>query len=111
MSKAILIVDMPKSCGDCIFSNPDGDYCPFLGCVTFTEFLHRRKEKCPLRELPERKDIAVSSLATHVHRAEGWNDCLDTITGECVCGDPDSDKCPKGEVNETLAGDDTSRNQ
>lgn len=36
---------------------------------------------------------------------------LDTDLGECICGDPDSDECPKGESNEALAGDDTGRDQ
>lgn len=36
---------------------------------------------------------------------------LDTDSGGCLCGDPDSDECQKGESNEALAGDDTSRNQ
>ena len=42
----------------------------------------KRADWCPLRELPERKDIAVSNLATHVYRAEGWNACLDAILEE-----------------------------
>lgn len=29
MSKGVVVVDIPDKCSDCVFSAPDGDWCPF----------------------------------------------------------------------------------
>lgn len=87
MSKAILIMDMPKCCGDCVFSNPDGDHCTFLGEVTLSEYGVCKKANCPLRELPERKETKCydnDDWRTVVTKTmnEGWNACLKVIEGK-----------------------------
>lgn len=73
--KAVLVIDMPTDCIKC----PLGDgYCwnvfPIKG----------KANDCPLRPLPQRKEIRNSiqyrGLAEKYHK-EGWNDCLDEITG------------------------------
>lgn len=90
MSKAVLIMDMPKCCGDCVFSNPDGDYCPFLGEVTRSEYETCKKADCPLRELPERKPERIlktlgktvkTTRFEHSDLNIGWNACIDAIEG------------------------------
>lgn len=62
MAKAVLIMDMPESCGECKFlyefqgikkchlMNVLNNGASRLSQNTFTE---KRHEKCPLRELPE----------------------------------------------------------
>lgn len=92
MSKAVLVMDMPEKCKYCPFQMVayDSDlfeegecFCCFE-CQTVQEYVDKDKKAdwCPLRELPERKDVAASNLDTHVYRAEGWNDCLDAILEE-----------------------------
>lgn len=89
MSKAILVIDMPKSCRECpagnsMISDREDELCacelifPFLDevrCVD--EYINSRPDWCPLRELPEKKQNAC----THGFAA-GWNACIDAITGE-----------------------------
>lgn len=82
MNKAVLIMDMPKSCGDCVFSNPDGDYCPFLGEVTLSEYEGCKKANCPLRELPEKHNTDARQVGEQwAVFNQGWNACLDAIEG------------------------------
>lgn len=77
-SKAVLVMNMPESCRFCRLRY---DY------RCFAENGHRIMDKdskpdwCPLREFPEKKEEAKEPLATRLYRAEGWNDCLDVITG------------------------------
>lgn len=86
--KAILVMEMPKCCSDCIFSNPDGDYCPFLGVITFSEYETCKKADCPLREMPEKRPVMIlSNLGGRATTASfkesdlniGWNACIDAI--------------------------------
>ena len=95
MSKAILIIDMPRSCGRCEFCleitenhhvcqqvSDDNERCKRLDYdVEFYQY--EKPEWCPLRELPEKKERLVvtddydggySHGFTH-----GYNACLDEI--------------------------------
>ena len=53
MSKGIIVVDMVDKCEDCVFSNPDGDCCPFHGEISYTEYGSRRPDDCPIKPIPE----------------------------------------------------------
>lgn len=93
MTKAILIMNMPESCSECKFlyefqgikkcqlMNVLNNGVSRLSQNTFTE---KRHEKCPLRELPEKKETVHSqecytnSYFTDEMNA-GWNACIDEI--------------------------------
>ena len=73
--KAILVIDMPKSC----------DECPL---VVNDECMKERKNNkpkaCPLRPMPQKRENNEEWLNEY-HRddyADGYNRCIDEIMGE-----------------------------
>ena len=74
MSKAILVMDMPERCSECNFSNPDGDWCPFHGEVSYPEYGSKKPDDCPLKPIPKKYDGWFLS-----DRTRGWNACIDKI--------------------------------
>ena len=89
MSKAILVMDMPKSCDMCEFvnkSNPpvygiDKMYCDFPGIGDdVSDYIECRPDFCPLREMPEERE--ENHIGTYEYNFnEGWNACIDAIGG------------------------------
>lgn len=96
--KAILIVDMPKSCGECpLRTSLEANY---LYCIATLPRLKIdpmtaqiiKEHKCPLKPMPEKKEtldgiefeIVGNTMweNTSLSYALGWNACLDAITGE-----------------------------
>lgn len=93
MAKAVLVMDMPESCSKCKFlyefqgikkcqlMNVLNNGASRLSQNTFTE---KRHEKCPLRELPEKKET-FTTLECHSNgqltegMKVGWNACFDKI--------------------------------
>ena len=88
--KAILLLDMPKDCDDCDFSEwrkdmdwGDGDYCQINGIQCSN---NHRSNHCPLRKLPE-KDMDYGSIPIEqMWDADeqtawwnGWNACVDKL--------------------------------
>lgn len=94
MAKVVLVMDMPESCSKCkfLYEFQGIKKCQLMNVLngglarlsqnTFTE---KRHEKCPLRELPEKKapdnELALSPmLKEHICEFErGWNACLDAV--------------------------------
>lgn len=83
MSKVVLVLnEMPESCGNCRFTDSGGDVCCLCNKdISEREFETKKPEWCPLRELPEKEDLRESEGADYIW-SEGWNACLDAITGE-----------------------------
>lgn len=56
MSKAVLIIDMPKSCDECDFIDTQLHYCtiPWFG-KDVSDYVVCRHEECPLKEMPEKQ--------------------------------------------------------
>ena len=84
MSKAVLIMDMPKNCIKCPFESCSK--CKIKPTVGITVIPQKaRPELCPLRKLPERKDLSGdvhdSISAGKEIAAASWNACLDAIEG------------------------------
>lgn len=89
MNKAVLLMDVPGKCFDCNLCvlDTDGSISCYYNkreiCSNVGEN-NSRPEWCPLRLLPDRKEI------TEKYRWEdrlpsfkcGWNWCLDEITGD-----------------------------
>ena len=88
MSKAVLVMDMPENCKDCIMSiqsqeKHTGQFC--LRCIyTPTIMIDKSGEKtdwCPLRPLPEKKEKYSLMGDNSAGRVDGFNDCIDEILG------------------------------
>lgn len=78
MSKAVLIMDMPSSCEECILRN-EGACFPVskensICGVYYTMKEGRKPDWCPLRELPKKK-----SVYTNGHYSDGYNACIDEL--------------------------------
>ena len=72
ISKAILVLDMPESCGDCPLQT---EY-DTLRCVVNNEIvtMDARPDWCPLKPVPEKVDIPYLTIWD-----AGWNACIDEI--------------------------------
>ena len=96
MSKAILVIDMPKNCEECRLMNEhyDNDY----GWQTYCGAdYHRIKEKnkkyfCPLKPLPKKDNCKIPYISNRIKLSDGeevayymgFNACLDEILGEKI---------------------------
>ncbi len=87
MSKAILVMDMPKSCDVCDFVTVDclsgymicdNPLSEQYGCDV-TNYIGRRAEGCPLREVPQRKNENTMFYDSEHYFAGGYNACIDEI--------------------------------
>ncbi len=86
MPKAILIMDdMPECCADCpcSFFERDNPILNLICGVTQEDAYNVGKpDWCPLRELPEKKETNYYMNNKEKGIVEGWNACLEKITGE-----------------------------
>lgn len=80
--KSVLVINTPSDCKEC-------DCHLWLVCVPKDEDLEPDEngrysipDWCPLRPLPQKKETnGHEPFEIFMHR-EGWNQCLDAITGE-----------------------------
>ena len=80
MSKAVLVIDMPETCEECVLnSNNHGrpDYCKIL--IKPVNYIERRKD-CPLMPAPEEQEVWYDDSVSDWDR--GYNSCLREIMGE-----------------------------
>lgn len=98
MSKVIAVMDKPENCQSCVFGvckyslplskNTKGYYCQLLPKeqrvvqdFDYDAVVHL--DNCPLVPLPEKKESdTVMDHDIDFGMAEGWNACIDAITGE-----------------------------
>lgn len=88
MSKAVIVMDMPKSCNKCKFFNSQYQYCDLKGLPLKrkdgkygrTKISRERADWCPLRELPEKKPkqvpVAYSYFGAYNN---GWIPCSERL--------------------------------
>ena len=81
MSKAILVMDMPKNCFDCRFQ--EMGFCEAVhsvGEMIPDDDLESKPDWCPLREMPEERE--ENHIGTYEYNFnEGWNACIDAMIG------------------------------
>lgn len=78
MSKAMLIMDMPKCCDRCLLkvkANYGTGKCVINDSVIGD--IHRRQDWCPLREAPRK--ITERTRLCNKWYAQGYNACVDEI--------------------------------
>lgn len=87
MSKAILIMDMPKNCAECslcgtqdgeYFCIPD-DFAHYLGDSYVNRFCENKPEWCPLKPIPEKTIPFPIDDEEQKQFCKGWNACIDEI--------------------------------
>lgn len=97
MSKSVLVIDTPENCYDCPFGTAYcGEleyvgYCELADCLDCDEILTTEehydcesKSKpvwCPLMDLPEKDNGDYPANTFDAGFVEGWNQCIDEITG------------------------------
>lgn len=87
MAKGIIVVDIPESCRNI---RGDENGCPFGGMVcqicdkdVMKHTVHGTKpDWCPIKEMPEKKEIKDAVNMTSFGWIEGFNACLDEIEGK-----------------------------
>ena len=88
--KAILVIDMPKSCAECpIFQEGTDGYCPVGYLVPSNKY--EIAKGCPLKPTPLKrethiywKSVGIGDIPTHeiTDYDKGWNDCVDFMESE-----------------------------
>ena len=85
MSKAILVMEMPKNCAECnlcgtqdgeYFCIPD-DFAHYLGNSYVNHSCESKPDWCPLKPMPEKQ--TEESVRCYCPWEDGWNDCIDEI--------------------------------
>jgi len=82
MSKAILVIDMPRCCKECLLILRYGN------CFCVKELREcsgkdknvRKPDWCPLREVPQKKELYLA-INSEKGYCEGYNACIDEIGG------------------------------
>ena len=101
--KAVLIIDMPNNCEECKIIHLQGHGENICDSGDWS----KRPDWCPLKPLPQKR-INKDCLVVHEIWNEGWNACLDEITGkeDCRnCQEWESCSCGKiGHDNGTSVG-------
>lgn len=82
MAKAVLVMDMAECCADCpLRSSEKTSYvCCYLTLknISSTDYYDKKPDRCPLRELPEKKERRIGEHGERMFRA-GFNACLNEI--------------------------------
>lgn len=83
MSKAILVIDMPKSCHGCPCAHSESDICQATKGWVFSD---AKEIPCPLKPMPQKKntEIRLNSMNDWLEHSErvGFNNCIDELVGD-----------------------------
>lgn len=84
--KAVLVIEMPNSCSDCNYCGFE-QFTKYPACVICESNFgkdenieNNRSVICPLKSLPEPKDIGYPNDDYDVGFGDGWDACLKEIT-------------------------------
>lgn len=92
MSKAVLVMDMPENCIDCIFCREISE-CTEACCEIEFEseddslcrmidnYCQEKPDWCPLRHVPDKKEKYSLMGDNSEGYVDGWNACIDDILG------------------------------
>ena len=82
MSKSVLVIDTPESCCSCYLRGftLNLQYC--RGKLKDIKDTSVKPDWCPLMDLPEKDNGDYPANTFDAGFAEGWNQCIDEITGE-----------------------------
>lgn len=88
MGKAVLVMDLPESCDKCylarfVDSEEERVMCSIdrMTSMAVEDAIEKKPDWCPLRKLPEKKQLSNCKNFTDLGWVNGWNACLDVIEG------------------------------
>lgn len=81
MSKAILVMDMPKCCDECSlhYERDCEDYCDIGNEYIDINVLKSKPNWCPLQPMPEYLSSEVGLTEFQMGARSGYNLCIDDI--------------------------------
>lgn len=89
MGKAVLVINMPKSCYGCRFYAVDDSFsiektnvCNAFCDVIREEEMKSKPKWCPLKPIPKQNTFTYESNDYQKGYVIGYNTCLDKIIGE-----------------------------
>ena len=85
--KAVLVIDMPNNCEGCSFETESLNCGKPMCCTARRKRIEDESAKpswCPLKPLPEEFPSPRTLVSPERNKTyfEGWNDCIEEITGE-----------------------------
>lgn len=87
MSKSVLVIDTPERCIDCEIGQNYSSIiatwisCPIAGKSVLDGEAKSIPDWCPLMDLPEKDNGDYPANTFDAGFVEGWNQCIDEITG------------------------------
>lgn len=82
MSKSVLVIDTPECCAKCPLLNGSDECIVQDEDANFNaDTFYDLRQNCPLMDLPEKDTGTYPANTVDAGYAEGWNTCLDEITG------------------------------
>lgn len=79
MSKSVLVLDTPEKCESCMYISTFRSFCK-INCRDIKD-ASVKPDWCPLMDLPEKENGDYPSNTSDAGFVEGWNQCIDEITG------------------------------
>ena len=79
MSKAILVMDMPENCSECDLQQFGRCYSVKRSIVGTPQDLKRKPDWCPLKPMPEKKELQDVLYLHSEYFDLGYNACIDEI--------------------------------
>lgn len=83
MTKGIVVVDIPETCGNCACCQYDGQYDRYCGVngedLMNIDWNSEKPDWCPINPMPERADH--EDYCDNGRYDKGWNDCLNEVLG------------------------------
>lgn len=83
--KGLVIVDIPKNCSECKFTDDYG-FCQHTGDAIDLQHLNRVDPKCPIIRMPKKipyKCYTDDNISAYGYE-QGWNDCIKTIRRDYI---------------------------
>lgn len=85
MQKSVFTIETPERCEDCpcigISAGCHVGYCKLAGKINSDYHVKIIPDWCPLMDLPEKDNGDYPANTVDAGFAEGWNQCIDEITG------------------------------
>lgn len=81
MSKSILVIDTPDSCGKCKLRSLGDDCLPEGKHVIKYRHNRSKPDWCPLRLMPKKDNDFDEENEYYMGWAYGWNSCINEIEG------------------------------
>lgn len=80
MSKSILVIDTPEYCSECPCSDECAEICRAIdSLIVEVNGECKKPDWCPLKDVPEERNVVFDDESIWAERRRGWNTCIDEI--------------------------------